>query len=237
MRRWLQRLQRGAPLRRRASVAPNISSAWRLPRKPPATSTITGRFRLRGAPTLGIALALLCLMSYAAVWSLQPTPITGSEAFNLLACHDDTHIQRTWTHGNPNDGTFRGSTTPNHSNSYYYLDAQAAAGCGRGSAGRYHFVGRVTLAGPLANGSPGGIGNPKRTNLSNEHPAWGFEYKTPSGTILHPCIGGDGSGGNNCPENPNPLAVNGGAVAEWRYDGDVSGVRFRVDNQYDETLW
>jgi hypothetical protein len=176
-------------------------------------------------------------MSYAAVWSLQPTPITGSEAFTLLACHDDSHIQRNWTHGNPNDGTFRGSTTPNHSHSYYYLDAQAGAGCARGADGLYHFVGRVTAAGPLANGSPGGIGNPKRTNLTNEHPSWGFEYKTPSGTILHPCIGGDGSGGNNCPENPNPLVVNGGAVAEWRHDGDVSGVRFRVDNQYDETLW
>jgi hypothetical protein len=176
-------------------------------------------------------------MSYAAVWSLQPTPITGSEAFTLLACHDDSHIQRNWTHGNPNDGTFGGSTTPNHSHSYYYLDAQAAAGCARGADGLYHFVGRVTAAGPLANGSPGGVGNPKRTNLRNEHPSWGFEYKTPSGTILHPCIGGDGSGGNNCPENPNPFVVTGGAVAEWRYDGGVSGVRFRVDNQYDETLW
>jgi hypothetical protein len=179
-----------------------------------------------------------------------------AHAYMLRACHDDSSISRTNTHGSPLNGSFgKLGATPNHSNGYYYLDVQTAVGCGVGADGLVHAVGRVTANGvgllqgctPSSNwGAPCDPRSRRVTGLAlaSERPAWGFEYKNAStgadafnadGTIA--CTGGDGSGGSNCPGTPNIVASPGNATVEFRYDGTVSQLRFRLTNEYDDPIW
>jgi hypothetical protein len=169
---------------------------------------------------------------------------TAAETYR--ACHDDTSIARTNTHGSPLNGTFgTANMTYNHENAYYYLDVQVTSACPY-----THLVVQVT---------PNGIGNLAgskcSTNwgppcyptaracidacLAGEQPAWGFEYKSASGTILQPCAGGDGSGGNNCPQHPGAVIGTGAATVSWRYDNAKVGsdYRVRIANLYDDVIW
>jgi hypothetical protein len=179
-----------------------------------------------------------------------------AHAYTLRACHDDSSLSRTNTHGSPLNGSFgKVGAAPNHSNGYYYLDVQTAAACSVGADGLVHAVGRVTANGvgllrgctPSSNWGP--PCDPRfrlitGTALAGEHPAWGFEYKNAStgtdafnanGTIA--CTGGDGSGGSNCPGTPNIVASPGNATVEFRYDGTASQLRFRITNEYDDPIW
>jgi hypothetical protein len=186
----------------------------------------------------------------AAMLALAPS---HASAFVLYACHDDTSISRDPTHGSPLNGSF-GDTGQvfNHSHGYYYLDVKSTSACPVGADGLYHFVLHITANGlgdaagctpqyttwgpPCYNGSDGGADQRLITGtaLAAETPAWGLETKDASTGASLECQGGDGSGGypSECVNSSPVTASPGNATIEWRYDGTVSQIRQRIDDQY-----
>jgi hypothetical protein len=172
-----------------------------------------------------------------------------AEAFALPPCHDDTSVARTNSHGSPLNGSFgHVGAAPNHSNSYYYLDAQTGSGCGAGTDGLVHAVGRITANGigvlpgctPSTNWGPPCSPSYRRVvepALRSETPSWGLEFKNAATGAVIACTGGNGSGGTDCPRTPNLSAVPGDATVEFRYNGPVTHLRFRIANEYDDPIW
>ena len=172
-----------------------------------------------------------------------PVELHAKLAFTAYACHDDSHIPRTYTHGNPNDGTF---VVPN---GYYYLNVMPGSACGVGSDGRLHLVGHVRAYGEGCPGDQPGQathcpqpwGSWVKPIEAADNPAWGFEVWNSGHTQLLACTGSySGNGGTNCPGTPNLVAVPGDATVEFRYDGpnvDPNGYRFRIANNYDNVMW
>ena len=176
-------------------------------------------------------------------------PSQSVSAFAVRACHDDVSISRTNSHGSPLNGSFgKVGAAPNHSDSYYYLDVKTASGCGVGAGGLVHAVGHVTAngVGRLPGCTPStGWGPPCGPSsrrvvepaLRSEDPTWAFEFKNASTGAVIACTGGNGSGGTDCPGTPNITAVPGDATVEFRYDGPVTQLRFRIANEYDDPIW
>ena len=171
------------------------------------------------------------------------------DAFAVPSCHDDSSIARSNTHGSPLNGSFgHAGAAANHSNSYYYLDVKTASGCGAGADGLVHYVGRVQANGigllpgcTLSTnwGPPCTAAFRRETGLAvhNDDPTWSFEFKNAATGAIIACTGGNGSGGTDCPGTPNITAVPGDAVVEFRYNGPVTAVRFRIANEYDDPIW
>jgi hypothetical protein len=172
-----------------------------------------------------------------------PVDLHAKLAFTPYACHDDSHIPRTYTHGDPNDGTF---VVPN---GYYYLNVKSGPGCGLGADGRLHLVGHVRAYGEGCPGDQPGQathcpqpwGSWAKVIEAADNPGWGFELWNTAHTQLLACTGSySGNGATNCPGTPNLVAVPGDANVEFRYDGpnvDPNGYRFRIANNYDNVLW
>ena len=194
---------------------------------------------------------LRCLLMPIALMTplVMVVPSRSVSAFAVRACHDDVSISRTNSHGSPLNGSFGNvGAAPNHSNSYYYLDVRTASGCGLGAGGLVHAVGHVTANGvgllpgciPSTNWGPScGPGSRRVVEpaLRSEDPTWAFEFKNASTGAVIACMGGNGSGGTDCPGTPNITAVPGDATVEFRYDGPVTQLRFRIANEYYDPLW
>jgi len=197
----------------------------------------SSRVRTAGAFLSGAVLLV-------AVW-LVSFGSRPANAFVSYACHDDSSIARTNTHGSPNNGTF----VPH--NGYYYLNI-STSGCVTSADGQVHVVGHVT-----ANGEGLRAGHPTCSTtswgppcdpswravvdpaLANERPAWGFEIWDSSHNLLLACTGYYSGSSSNCPGNPPVVANPGDSTVEFRWDGMTTNTafRFRIANNYDDVLW